>query len=392
LALLASLAAAQTGCGSPVDGSASPPVTAEPASRGSSCDAIPAARGSELPPRFVYVANQNSHDISAFSVTGAGTLAAVGAPVSVGRYPEAIALHPNGRSLFVANHGSNTVSVLSVDPKRGALRRNGPDLLNMGSGPLAIVAHPDGRWVFVGNDDARAAASTNMVTTYQVDAATDRLVAVGAAETGSAGLLAMALDRSGRFLYTANALGDSVTVFHVDTCSGSLARVAQTEAPFPVALTASESGDFLYVASNGPAPAVRAFAIDPVTGALSAVASLTGSFAPWSLRAMRLDTSGQFLALVVRGGTPADDDSAFVSTLAIDPKTGVPGPARVSSVPAGANAVGVALGSGRFAYVSNFDSNDISSYAFDPARGIAASLGSVPAGSGPCALAIATGP
>jgi 6-phosphogluconolactonase (cycloisomerase 2 family) len=391
LPLLAGLLALPTGCGAPAEASTSPQVSSEPASKASSCDTAPSPRGGGVVPRFVYVANQNSHDISAFSVGGSGALTPVGAPVSVGLYPEAIALHPDGRSLFVANHGSNTVSVLSVDPERGTLRNNGPELVNAGSGPLAIVSHPGGRWVFVGNDDARAGGSTNRVTTYEVDSATGRLVAVGTVETGSAGLLAMALDRSGRFLFTANALGDSVTLFQVDTCSGGLARSAEVDVPFPVALSASPSGDFLYVASNGPAPAVRTFAIDPATGALSAIANLTGSFSPWSLRAMRLDASGEFLALVSLGRSPADDDSAFVSTLAIDPETGAPQPTRASSVEAGANPVGVALGSGRLAYVSNFGSNDVSSYSFDPARG-ATRLGSVSAGSGPCALAIATGP
>jgi YVTN family beta-propeller protein len=60
---------------------------------------------------------------------------------------------------------------------------------------------------------------------------------------------------------------------------------------------------------------------------------------------------------------------------------------------AGENAAEIALGpSGRFAYVGNFGSNDVSAYALDPAHGTVTHLGSVPAGTAPNALAIATGP
>jgi 6-phosphogluconolactonase (cycloisomerase 2 family) len=392
LPLLAAIVALQVGCGPAGGDTALQQADATTLQAVSDCELdIPAAsaHGTELSPKFVYAANQNSHDISTFSVADSGALTALGAPLAVGRYPEALALHPSGRSLFVANHGSSTLSVLSVDAATGRLSPNGPEIANAGPGPLAIVAHPNGRWVFVGNDDAKS-VSANLVTTYEVDAETDRFVPIASSETGSAGLLAMTLDSSGQFLYTANAMGDSVTAFHLDTCTGSLTRIGEVEtAQFPVALSVGASGEYLYVAASGAEPAVQTFAIDPASGALRQVASLQGVFAPWSLRAMRLDASGQFLALVALG----EKSSASVSTLAIDAETGEPQPTPMSSVAAGANAVGVALGpAGRFAYVSNFGSNDISSYALDSGKGIMTPLGSVAAGTAPCALAIATGP
>jgi 6-phosphogluconolactonase (cycloisomerase 2 family) len=381
--VLLSLLALQVGCGS-AEGDSTLALK-----EGSSC-AIQNLKTNEdsLAPQFVYAANQNSHDISSYAVGANGALSPVGSPISVGRYPEGIALHPSGRSLFVADHGSNTVSVLSVDSPSGRLSPNGSPVVNAGSGPLAVVAHPGGRWLFVGNDDAQF-GSPNAVTTYEVDVATDRLQQASSSETGSAGLLAMTLDRSGHFLYTANTLGDDVTAFKVDECTGSLTKVGDVPAPFPVALSAGKSGEFLYVASNGPAPSLRTFAIDPVSGVLNQVASIGGAFLPWSLRAMRLDTSGEFLVLVSLG----ERNSAFISTLAIDPGTGEPSPTPVSSVLAGDNATDVAISpAGRFAYVSNFGSNDISSFSLDPAHGTVTPLGSVPAGTAPSALVIATGP
>jgi 6-phosphogluconolactonase len=342
----------------------------------------------DVSPKFVYAANQNSHDVSAYTVDASGSLTAIGAPIGVGKYPEAIALLPGGTGLFVANHGSDSVSGFKVDPMTGVLTSTGPVVATAATGPTAILAHPGGHFVYVGSDDATS-RTPNMVTAYHVDLATDGLTAIGATNTDGAGLVAMSIDPSGRFLYTANALSDDVSVFSINPCSGALSKVGTNVASaFPVSLSIDPAGQFLYVAAGGSDPSIQTFGIDPSSGAPEKIEDLKGVSLPWGLKALELDGTGKFLFVVTVG--PAGASS--VSTFAVDPRTGIPSAVPGSSVAAGTSAAPVAIDqSGGFAYIGNFGSNDISAYSLNRSTGTFTAIGTFPAGTAPGALAISTG-
>jgi 6-phosphogluconolactonase (cycloisomerase 2 family) len=342
----------------------------------------------DVGPKFVYAANQNSHDVSTYAVNASGSLTAVGAPIGVGKYPEAIALLPSGTGLFVANHGSNSVSGFKVDAMTGVLTSIGPMIATAAAGPTAILAHPGGHFVYVGSDDATS-RTPNVVTAYQVDSATDGLTAVGASNTDGAGLVAMSIDPSGRFLYTANALSDDVSVFSIDSCSGALSKVGTNVASaFPVSLSIDPAGKFLYVAAGGSDPSIQTFGLDATSGAAEKIDELKGVSLPWGLKALELDGTGKFLFVVTVG----QGGASSVSTFAVDPRTGIPSAVPGSSVAAGAGAAPVAVDqSGGFAYVGNFESNDISAYSLDRSTGTFTAIGTFPAGTAPGALAIFAG-
>src|SRR5437879_9124175 len=64
-----------------------------------------------LTPRFAFVANFASGDVSAFTINAStGALTAVGSPVAVGTNPISIAVDPGGRFDYVANATSNDIS------------------------------------------------------------------------------------------------------------------------------------------------------------------------------------------------------------------------------------------------------------------------------------------
>ena len=339
-------------------------------------------------PKFVYAANQISHDVSTYAVDTSGSLRAIGAPIGVGKYPEAIALLPSGTGLFVANHGSSSVSGFKVDPLTGVLTSTGPAIATAARGPLAILAHPGGHLVYVGSDDATS-RTPNTVTAYRVDFATDGLTAVGASNTDGAGLVAMSMAPSGRFLYTANTLSDDVSVFSVDACSGALSKVGtNVSSAFPVSLSVDRASKFLYVAAGGSDPSIQTFGIDPSSGAPEQVDDLKGVALPWGLKALQLDRTGKFLFVATIGHAGASS----VSTFAVDARTGIPSAVPGSSIAAGTGAVPLAIDeSGRFAYVGNFGSNDISAYSLERSTGTFTTIGTFPAGTAPGALAISTG-
>jgi len=77
------------------------------------------------------------------------------------------------------------------------------------------------------------------------------------------------LDPQGRFAYVTNALDDNISVFAVDTASGTLTRSSTAFAGInPIALSMDTSGRFAYVANLG-SNNITVFTVDPATGTLT---------------------------------------------------------------------------------------------------------------------------
>jgi 6-phosphogluconolactonase (cycloisomerase 2 family) len=73
--------------------------------------------------RFLYVTNDNSQAISAFSIDNStGVLTPLsGTPVATGLYPGGPYLHPTGKFLYVTNGGDGTISGYTINSTSGAL-------------------------------------------------------------------------------------------------------------------------------------------------------------------------------------------------------------------------------------------------------------------------------
>src|SRR5271165_1215983 len=113
-------------------------VIGTPTATGASPHAI---FGFQYPPgedrRYVFVGNEGSNDVSAFSVNNTtGALTAVpGSPFAAGTDPQAMAF--DGSSLYVANTGSDNVSVYNIDVNTGTLAE--PSTFATGKNPTSIV-------------------------------------------------------------------------------------------------------------------------------------------------------------------------------------------------------------------------------------------------------------
>ena len=71
----------------------------------------------------VYVANEGSNNVSAYTIDGnTGALTAVaGSPFAAGSNPYSVAVDPTGTFVYVANEGSSGVSGYIIDLSTGAL-------------------------------------------------------------------------------------------------------------------------------------------------------------------------------------------------------------------------------------------------------------------------------
>jgi 6-phosphogluconolactonase len=122
--------------------------------------------------RFVYVSNNQSNTINAFTICnglatqdpnscpstpgGDGKLVPVaGSPFSLSgggaNLPGPLVVDPFGNNLYVVGTGSNTVSVFQISPVSGSLRAASPAVVATGLRPTSIAIRSDDSWLFVTN-------------------------------------------------------------------------------------------------------------------------------------------------------------------------------------------------------------------------------------------------
>ena len=227
--------------------------------------------------RFAYTANVNSMSVSAYSldaVTGA-VAPVTGSPFASGSFPFMVATDTAGKFAYAANDGG--VWAYAIDANSGALTAVAGSPFMAGSGSRAISVVPGGGFAYVANN------VSNDVSAFAIASGSGALAPI-AGSPYAAGLspTGTATDPSGTFLYVANSNGGGVpgasNVSGYRIAAGTGALTAVPGSPFatdflPVAIAIDRSGKFLYVA-NGDPPAnnISAFAIDANTGRLTAVA------------------------------------------------------------------------------------------------------------------------
>ena len=169
--------------------------------------------------------------VFAFSVGSGGSLAAAsGSPWEAGVKPNALAADPTYRFLYVTDYASNQlIGYTIVDDSILNFMTSGP--FKTGNEPSAIVIDPRGKFIYVTN------LLDSTVTSYSITSATGNPTA-GVTSTASqtnatdAQPVAIALDPAlGRFVYTANYLGNSVSGFRLNSTSGALTATQST--PYP---------------------------------------------------------------------------------------------------------------------------------------------------------------
>ncbi|KAB1979425.1 lactonase family protein [Streptomyces triticiradicis] len=147
-----------------------------------------------------------------------------------GSGPRHLAFHPGGGHAYVLNELAPTLTVCRWDAEEGSLRPVGEVAVLAAAPdgdayPSGIVVSPDGRFVWT------ATRGRDTVSVLGVDAAGEGLTLVAEVPCGGAWPRALALDPSGRFLYAANERSGDVTWFTVDRDTGVPRRGGSVEAP-----------------------------------------------------------------------------------------------------------------------------------------------------------------
>jgi 6-phosphogluconolactonase (cycloisomerase 2 family) len=130
---------------------------------------------------YLYVANAGDGTISAYVINpGDGTLASVpGSPFGAGTSTLSLVIDMTGNYLIEENcTAANNVRVFNIDSGTGALAGIGP-MYSAGNLPVAMVMDPSGNFVYVAN------SGSNDISLFRFDRLTGALSPMGTYSTGS---------------------------------------------------------------------------------------------------------------------------------------------------------------------------------------------------------------
>ncbi len=169
--------------------------------------------------QFVHAVDLGADAVFTYRLS-AGKLAAAGTlRLPPGSGPRHLSFHPSGAVAYVANELKSTLAVLRYDAARGAFTPSQTlptaprgDVRNS---PSEVVVSHDGRFVYVAN------RGHDSIAIFAVDG--DRVTARGTVPCGGKVPRHIALSGDGRFLYVANQLSNQVVTLRVDPGSGALA-------------------------------------------------------------------------------------------------------------------------------------------------------------------------
>jgi 6-phosphogluconolactonase (cycloisomerase 2 family) len=262
--------------------------------------AAPRLAHRRLAPPLLFAANEGSDNVSVLQIQEDGSLVqAAGSPLPTGGLrPAALAMHPAGLHLAIANQGSRSISIVSLPPGGTGfqplfgtpvaipsrvtgfvfpwhgrfLEMSMPDLgpalamqfqfpyrLIDGSGLTSSGGSPTGLAFSAGGDRVYLAAATNgpsHIDAFAIDAAgRARRLLRSPASGGGINSNVVLIRPGGRFLYVSNQGSNTIAALRIEA-SGSLVPVTGTpfrNAPLgdlPVGLAADPLGRFLFVANE----------------------------------------------------------------------------------------------------------------------------------------------
>jgi 6-phosphogluconolactonase (cycloisomerase 2 family) len=349
--------------------------------------------------RFLYQSSVDANEVISYSIdqtTGAltklqagGTSRSGGEPVFIGAFVSPMNSAPytfSPKFAYVPNVADNTISAYSSDPATGKLSAVGTPFPS-GVAPQAVAVSLRGDVAFVASAGATPTTTAGTVSAYAINATTGALSGSGGSLPTGKGPSSLTTDRTGRFLYVANAFDATISGYNVDTTSGALtANGAPTPVSFtPIGVVVDPTGQNLYALG---VDRVAVYELDATSGAITLSQVTYPNFIPSPIllpasgaSQIIVDPSGNFAYIPIFSAKE-------VALFQIDPYAGVL--YNPQTITTGHANTSIAVDpTGRFAYTADFTDNTVSAYSVNQTTGALTIIGS-PLPVGANALAVTT--
>jgi len=250
--------------------------------------------------KFAYVANAGSNDVSMYAVGADGILASLGSPMAAGTLPISVAIAPDstgklGKFVYVANDNSNNLSIFSINPD-GTLTPAGT--VGVGDSPVSVAVHPSGKFAYVLSNNSCQGGTcyeNTSVYVFNINSTTGALTLAETKVAGTNGPTSMAVDPSGNFAAVANEDGLGIILYSINATTGALGGSGFT-VPYSgnnhasLVFAIHPSGTLLAYVTNFPND-VSTHGYDIATGAFNLYGTVAAGSSPTSIA---IDPSGKF--------------------------------------------------------------------------------------------------
>lgn len=203
-----------------------------------------------------------------------------------GPHAHGSAISPDNRHVLVGEHGIDQVMIYRFDAAKGTLVAAKPPSFTAppGHAPRHVVFHPNGKTAYVVNE----LSSTLTVFAFSSADATLRQLqdvrTTPAEFSGDNSLAEVLVDKEGKFVYASNRGHDSVAVFAIDPSKDTVSLVEHVPAggktPWSIAL--DPTGSFLF-AGNRASSNLAVFRVDSKTGRLTSTGQVLDVPEPTSI-------------------------------------------------------------------------------------------------------------
>ena len=233
----------------------------------------------------LFVANHGTGSVTAVPFSADGSLAPVTSeqkdygsgptPRQKSAAAHGVAVDPTHHYVTVADFGADRVFVYKFDPIARTLTAASTPFAQLppGSGPRRVLFHPNGKFLYLANE------MTGEIYWYQWDSHAgqlqliDRLSPYAADYSGQKSAAEIAISRDGRYFYL-SLRGDqeALITYSIDKASGALTEIQRISPPgrIPWSFGIDPTGHWMLVADQG-SNSVDVLAIDAKTGKLSAM-------------------------------------------------------------------------------------------------------------------------
>jgi YVTN family beta-propeller protein len=197
------------------------------------------------PTAFVYATSWDAQGARQYAADDAGMLTPLTPPnAPAGNTSTGAAASPDGRSLYVADQGSDSVSQYDISAD-GTLTPKTPAAVPTEASPFGIAIAPDGDHVYVVNHVA------DTVSVYDVES-DGTLSSAGPATPAGAGALQVAITPDGASAYVTNPSDGTISQYDVQPDGSLLPKTPATvdAAPSPAGIAVSPDGDSVYATNR----------------------------------------------------------------------------------------------------------------------------------------------
>jgi 6-phosphogluconolactonase len=253
--------------------------------------------------RTLVLANYGSGTVSSFAVKPDGSLSdavttiqhkgkSVDPKRQQGPHAHSVNISKENTFVAVADLGLDQVLIYKLDPAKSTLTPNDPPYAEVqpGGGPRHFAFHPNGRFAYTNNEMG------NTVTAFRWDAKKGVLNTIQTVTTlpadfnGVTHTAEVLVHPSGKFLYCSNRGHDSLAVFAVNSENGTLSPRGHvsTQGKTPRNFNFDPTGQYLF-AANQNTHNVVIFRVNQETGALTPTGKELEMGAPVCVRFVALD-------------------------------------------------------------------------------------------------------